>query len=300
MEHVSKSKPAVYPALFLGVLALSTSAIFVRLAQAPSSITAFYRLLFSTLALLPFLLFNRNNRQSLRTLTRRQGLLIFMAGLFLAIHYVMWFESLNYTSVASSTVLVTLQPLFSIVWGVLFLKERYSRRAVTGCLVAIVGSAVIGWGDFQISWQALLGDLLSVTAAGVVSVYFLIGQIVRKDLPVIPYSVLGYLSSSFFLFIYACAKHEAFSGYPGASWAAFLGLALISTICGQFVFNLLLKWVSATMVSMSILGESIGACFLAWLILHESVSLRQGVGIIIILAGLSLYFFPVEKSKTSQ
>ena len=119
-----KSYITLYTALFSGVLALSTAAIFVKLAGAPSSVTAFYRLLFTALALSPFLIWSSKNRAELRCLTIRQIALIILSGLMLAIHYAMWFESLNYTSVSSSTVLVALQPLFSLFYGFLFLKEK--------------------------------------------------------------------------------------------------------------------------------------------------------------------------------
>ncbi|HZK54656.1 MAG TPA: EamA family transporter, partial [Desulfosporosinus sp.] len=102
-----KSRFFLYLALFFGVFALSTSAIFVKLADAPSSITAFYRLFFAAFILSPFLLFNKNNRHELLSLSKKQWVFGLLSGLFLAIHYVLWFESLNYTSVASSTVIVT-------------------------------------------------------------------------------------------------------------------------------------------------------------------------------------------------
>ena len=114
-------------------------------------------------------------------------------------------------------------------------------------------------------------------------------------MPVIPYSVLGYLSSSVVLAVYALCQGNAFTGYAGGTWAAFLGLALISTICGQFIFNLMLKWIPATMVSMSILGETGVTCFLAWLVLNEGITMRQGIGIVVIMCGLGLYFR--EQSK---
>ncbi len=280
-----------YAVLMLGVAALSTSAIFVKLADAPSSVTAFYRLLFTALALAPFLLLDREKRGRLRALRSRQAGLIVLAGLLLAVHYVMWFESLRYTSVSSSTVLVALQPLFSLVFSFLFLREKPRKSAVIGCLIAIVGSAVIGWGDFQVSVGALLGDLLALAAAGVISLYFLIGQVIRRDLDAITYSVPGYLSSAAFLLAYTLVKGDRLTGYPAATWGAFLGLAFLSTIGGQFLFNLLLKNISATAVTMGILGEPVGTCILAYFILGERIAPRQFLGIAVILLGLSLFFF---------
>lgn len=280
----------IHIALILGVFALSTSAIFVKIAASPSGITAFYRLFFSALLLLPFALGSSKNRNELFSLPAKKVRLGIIAGLLLAVHYVMWFESLTYTSVASSTVLVSLQPLFSMVLGYCFFSEKLHTRAIIGCFIAIAGSAIIGWGDFQINERALWGDFISFISAGVIAAYFSVGQILRKDTGVIPYSMLSYTSSAVFLAAYAFLKGDSFTAYPAEAWYSFFGLALICTIGGQFVFNLLLKNVSATAVTMSILGEPIGTCILAYFILQESITLQQFIGIAVIMAGLGIFF----------
>lgn len=286
-----------YVILFFGVFALSTSAIFVKLADAPATITAFYRLFFATIMLLPFLLINKRNRHELYSLSKKQWGLGLLSGLFLAVHYVLWFESLNYTSVASSTVIVTLQPLFSMVGGYFLFKERFSKGAVIGCLVAIAGSIVIGWQDFQISGQALFGDILAFIAAGVITAYFFVGQHVRKKLSLIPYSVIGYASSALFLCIFAFSQQTSFVDYSTQTWLSFIGLAFIATILGQTIFNWLLKWLSTSVISMSILGETIGTCILAYFILDEVISLQQGMGIAIILIGLALFLLQQRNNE---
>ncbi|MED1408511.1 MULTISPECIES: DMT family transporter [Bacillus] len=278
-----------YFILFFGVFALSTSAIFVKLADAPAAIIAFYRLFFATLILLPFLMFNTKNRIELRSLSKKQWGFGLLSGLFLAVHYVLWFESLQYTSVASSTVIVTLQPLFSMVGGYFLFKERFTKGAIIGCLIAISGSIVIGWQDFQISGEALYGDILAFIAAGIITAYFFISQHVRKNLSLIPYSVISYGSSSLLLGIFAYMQQSSFFNYSVQTWWSFLGLAFIATILGQTIFNWLLKWMSTTVISMSILGETIGTCILAYFILNETISLQQGTGISLIFIGLSLF-----------
>ena len=287
-----------YLTLFLGVFALSTSAIFVKLAGAPSSITAFYRLFFALLFLLPLLLLDKAYWQDLRSLSRRQWQTGLLSGLFLAIHYILWFESLNYTSVASSTVIVTLQPLFSFVGSYFLFKERFSTGAIISSIVALIGSFIIAWGDFQISMQALYGDLLAFIAAGFITAYFFIGQHMRQKLAVVPYSILGYAASAFFLAVYALSQQLSFIDYSQSTWTAFLGIAFISTILGQMLLNWLLKWLSTSVISMSILGETIGTCILAYFILGEIITLRQGIGIIVTLAGLGLFMFYKNKMHT--
>ncbi|WP_057765359.1 DMT family transporter [Cytobacillus praedii] len=292
-----KSPLSYYMILFFGVFALSTSAIFVKIADAPAAITAFYRMFFAVVVLLPFLLVNKKNRQELRLLSKKQWGLGLLSGIFLAAHYVLWFESLNYTSVASSTVIVTLQPLFSMVGGYFLFKERFSKGAIIGCLVAIAGSIVIGWQDFQISGQALFGDILAFIAAGIITAYFFIGQHIRKSLSLIPYSVISYGSSTLLLGVFAFSQQTPFFEYSVQTWWSFIGLAFIATILGQTIFNWLLKWLSASIISMSILGETIGTCILAYFILDEVISLQQGMGIALILIGLALFLLQQRNNK---
>ena len=284
-----------YLILFGGVFALSTSAIFVKISAAPSTVTAFYRLFIAGAVLLPAFLCSKTSRTEFRTLTKHQWTQILSAGLFLALHYVLWFESLHFTSIASSTVLVCLQPLFSLALERFVSKKKIRFSALIGCFIALCGSVIIGAGDFQISGKALFGDIIAFVAAGVISLYFFVGENVRKDVSAVTYSTMSYLTSAIILLVYIFILKDPLTGFPASTWQAFFGLALISSIGGQFVFNLLLKKVPASAVTMSILGEPIGTCFLAWLILQEKIAPQQFVGIIIIMAGMAVFFLPPKK-----
>ena len=285
------SKSKTYLILFGGVFALSTSAIFAKIAVSPSSVMAFYRLLIAAIVLTPFFLFRQKNRSEINTLQTKQWMQIISAGLFLALHYVLWFESLNFTSVASSTILVCLQPLFSLALERFVNRKKIKTTALTGCIIALCGCIIIGSGDLQISGKSLLGDILALVAAGVISLYFFVGENVRKDISAVTYSTLSYFFSAIILLIYIVSRNDSLRGYTVHTWLAFIGLAVISTIGGQFIFNLLLKRVPASAVTMSILGEPIGTCFLAYLILHEAVVLQQFIGISVIMFGMTVYFF---------
>ena len=286
--------------LFGGVFALSVSAIFVKLAEAPSSVIAFYRLLLAALVLLPFLLGSSARRKEVLQIRRKQWGQIAAAGIFLALHYVLWFESLRFTSTASSTVLVCLQPLFSLLLERVLLKKRPRPLALAGCMVALCGSFVIGFGDFQISGMSLVGDVLALVAAAVIAMYFFVGQKVRQEVSAVTYSVLGYFTSAAVLLVYTLLVGESFVGYSGQTWRSFLGLAVICTIGGQFIFNLLLKKVPASAVTMSILGEPIGTCILAYLILHETIGLQQLAGIVVIFVGLTMFFVEPRKKGAAK
>lgn len=180
-----------YLILFGGVFALSTSAIWVRIAGAPSGVTAFYRLIITAVVLLPCFLCSGSCRAEAGKLSRSQWLRILAAGVLLALHYLLWFESLGYTSIASSTVIVSLQPLFSIVLERVLLKSRFRPAALVGCGVALLGSAIIGFGDFRISGLSLWGDVLAFVAAGVIAGYYFLGQTIRREVSALTYSVLA-------------------------------------------------------------------------------------------------------------
>lgn len=289
------STTTTYLILFTGVFALSTSAIFVKLADAPSAVIAFYRLLIAGLMLFPLLALNKTARQELVNLHSDQWKQITAAGIFLALHYVLWFESLSFTSIASSTMIVCLQPLFSLALDRFISNKSVTRNAIIGCTIALAGCVIIGWGDFQISGQSLFGDVLAFLAGGIIALYFFLGEKVRQETSAITYSVLSYLISAMVLLAYITLIGNAFIGYTAATWQAFLGLAIISTIGGQFVFNLLLKNLPASAVTMAILGEPIGTCILAYIILNEAISLQQFLGMAVIMIGMAIYFRKIKE-----
>jgi drug/metabolite transporter (DMT)-like permease len=290
MEKTSE-KPLFPPylALFLGVVAISTSAIFVKLASAPAPIIATYRLIFSALLTLPFLLWNRGVAAEIARMNKRQWLFIALSGVFLASHFLLWFESLNYTSVASSTVLVTLQPLFAFIGGYFLFGERLRPLAITGGLLAIVGSFVIGWGDFRIGGMALWGDVLALLGAVTVTAYWLIGQYVRQHVSSFAYTLVVYTITSLLLVAYDLVLGYELTGYPMSDWGWFLCLALFPTLLGHSIFNWIIKWLNTTTISMGILGEPVGTAILAYFILGEVVTLPQWVGGLIILMGIYLF-----------
>src|SRR5690606_29363724 len=171
-----------------------------------------------------------------------------VAGIFLAFHFILWFESLNYTSVASSTVLVTLQPLFAFFGTFIFFKEKFSFKAIASAIVAVIGSIIISWGDFRISGSALFGDMLALAACALITGYLLIGQTIRRRLSLMTYTFIVYLFSAIVLLIYVLITQEALYPYPSSEWIYFLLLAILPNLLGHSVFNWALKWISTSVI----------------------------------------------------
>jgi len=282
-------KPIINPyvAILFGVLAVSFSALFVRLATAPPLIIATYRLLFTFLLMAPVTL--ARFRPDLATMSRREVCLSALSGLCLALHLVTWFISLNYTTIASSVVLVTTQPVFVVVGSYIFFREKVPRLALFGGALALVGSFVIGAGDFQLGMRAFFGDLLALLAAVFVSGYMLIGRKLRGGINLSAYTFVVYGSSALALVATSLLSRTPFGPYPVTDWLLFLALAVVCTIIGHTTFNWVIRYVPASTVAVSILGEPLGAIVWASVFLREYPTGRQLLGAGIIFAGLYLF-----------
>lgn len=293
MESAMESHPASrhtikpYLGLCLGVISVSTSAVFVKLSGAPAAIIAMYRLLFAVVLMAPWVAIRC--RQELKALRSKDWLQAAVSGVFLALHFIFWFTSLDYTSVASSVVLVATQPLFAFVGAYFFFKERTTGLAIFGAGIAISGSVLIGWGDFRIGGMALFGDVLALLGAIMVTGYWLIGQHMRKGTSLMVYTFIVYSMSSMTLCLYNAISRAPFTGYAGKDWWIFLALAVVPTLFGHTILNWSLKYVGASVVSVSILGEPIGASILAYFILGETLTVSQWLGGVFILCGVYVF-----------
>lgn len=285
-----------YIILIIGVISVSSSAILVKLSSAPSGVIAFYRLFFAVLIMAP--LFLLKYVAEIRFITKKDWIYSVLSGILLAFHFILWFESLNYTSVASSTVLVTLQPLFAFIGTFFIFGERSSFKAILSAILAIIGCVIISWGDFQISGKALWGDILALIACALVTGYFLYGQNLRKRISVISYTFIVYSISSVVLLTYVIFNGEKLYPYSTFDWINFFLLAVVPTLLGHSLFNWAVKWISTKTISMAILFEPLGAIILAYIIFEETVKPTQWIGGILVLLGVIIFLRDERKIKS--
>uniref|UniRef100_UPI0035164BA3 DMT family transporter n=1 Tax=Exiguobacterium profundum TaxID=307643 RepID=UPI0035164BA3 len=177
-----------YLILFAAVFFLSTSVLFVKWTSAPAETAAFYRMLFTCLMLLPFVDF-----KSLITTRLMTRYALLLSGTLLAFHFWLWFLSLDYTTVASSTLFVTSSPIFVLIGNALIFKKNPTRKGLAFALVAVLGGMRVAAGDVQLGREALFGDLLALIAALLIAGYWLVGQQVRASMNTNTYSFSVYL-----------------------------------------------------------------------------------------------------------
>lgn len=265
--HLPASVVAV--GLVVGVLAVSTAAVLVRVADAPPLALAFYRCAGGAVALAPFAVRSRLRSGGAQRLP--YGLLG-VSGVFLALHFGLWISSLSYTTVASSVVLLTMAPLFVAVGGALALAEHPSRRTWVGGALAVVGAVGVSLADaggVALGRQALLGNAMAFGGALTVAGYLVIGRMARRRLPVVVYATVVYGVAAGLLLLVCLATGTPLLGFDATAWLAIAGLVVGPQLLGHTVFNTLLSTVTASVVAVVVLAEPVSATLLAWLVLSE-------------------------------
>jgi drug/metabolite transporter (DMT)-like permease len=305
-------KPPIPPLLGvgLGILVVSTSSIVTRYAQAyaPSLVIAAWRLSLASVVLAPIVV--GRERQALRRLTRQEIGLGLASGCLLALHFATWIASLEYTTVASSVVLVSTMPLFVAILGRFTLGESISRPIALGIMLGFVGAVAIALAD-ACAWQtglrcpplgsfvsgtAFLGDALAVAGALAGGGYLLIGRRLRKGLPLTVYIGISYGAAAVVLITMMLLARQSPFGFPPSAYLLFAFLALGPQLLGHSSLNWALRYLSAAVVALTLLGETVGSTILAFLLLHEQPSALKLVAIGLILAGI----YVASRGQSSQ
>lgn len=278
-------------ALVVAVVAVSSAAILVRVADAPALAVALWRTGLGAVALAPFAL-------RTRVLPRgRQRWLLMASGSLLAMHFALWFTALDLTTVAASSVLVAMSPLVVGAGSALLLHEPPSRSTWAGLWLAMAGAVVVAGADLDgvAGTRALIGDGLAFAAAVAAAGYLLLGRHARRTLPVSVYATWTYGTAAVLLLV-VCLVTGTDTGvggtYDTTTWLAITGLVVGPQLLGHTVLNLVMARVAATVVAVAIIAEPIGASALAALLLGEMPTGLFWIGAPLVLAGVLLASWP--------
>jgi drug/metabolite transporter (DMT)-like permease len=291
---MTERRPPVPPLLVLvvAVAAMSWAGPLVKFATAPAAVVSAWRLVFSV-AFIALVLAVRRTPAAAFRLTRKEWLLATAAGVFLALHFWTWIASLKFTTVASSVVLVSMQPIFVATMSATLLQERASRRQWLGIFVACAGAAVIGFTDAggDAARSVLLGDALALAGALFVSGYYVIGRGLRQRLDLWVYIAIVYgIAAIVLVLIAGVDPHTDLTGYPARDWWIFAALAAGPMMLGHTGVNYALRYVPAYVANIAIMGEPVGATIIAWSLpaLREVPGTGMLLGGLLILAGILL------------
>ncbi len=292
MKYIEKHPMSM---ILLGILGISLSSILVKYSQAPSPVTAAWRLLWTVAMLSPVVWGKAAVRRELLGAGKRAFGLSALSGVFLAIHFALWFESLRHTSVASSTTIVCTEVVWVSLGYCLFLKGKLSPKAMGAIAAALAGSLLIAMADSSSGGAHLYGDILSLMAAIAVAAYVLLGRILRENLSTTVYTYIVYTACTVSLLLLCVSQNLGLLSFGPSPVIVGALLALFSTILGHSIFSWCLKYFSPSFVSASKLCEPVVAAVLAGFLFGEIPGPLQIAGGVLILGGV-LYYARLEEN----
>jgi len=281
---MTQNKSALaYLALGVGVLALSFSAMFVRWADAPGPITAFYRLFFSIFLLFPFLIPRIRKSPDVRT---RSVLFPILAGIFTACDLALWTSSLSYTTASNATLLGNTAPLWVALGTWLILKQKLTTAFWRGLTITLIGAALIMGTDFILHPRFGIGDVMATLTGLFYGGYYLITEKSRAHFDSVTHIWFVGIGASLALFIINLILQNPFIGYHRLTWLVFLASAIVSQLIGYMALAYALGHLPASIVSPTMVLQPVVTTILAIPFLGEIPTIWQGIGGAIALIGI--------------
>ncbi len=282
-----------YSALFISIVAVSFASIFILSCKSPPLSIAFYRLFFTTLMVVPLILYRKKTRQELRSIPVHTLLFMVLIGVILGAHFAFWITSLTKTSVASSVILVTAHPVLVAPVAYFFLKERLSWVNAAGIAISLSGVIILVLGNYGFSslgLDTLEGNILAILGGIAAGLYILGGRKVRKHTSVFCYAFVVYAVGTVTLFLICLAFQAPVINLPLEDYGIILLMAFVSGIFGHTLYNWSLGYIRASVASVALLGEPIGSSLLAYAIpwIHQEPSVYTFLGGGIIFLGIYL------------
>jgi drug/metabolite transporter (DMT)-like permease len=280
----------------VAVLAVATSGPLIAASAAvPALAIAFWRNAMAGAVLLPWTVVRR--RHELAALDRRERRLALIAGLMLALHFGTWIPAISYTSVASATALVATQPVWAAVISTVR-GEHVAPRAWFGIGVAVAGALLLTGADLTVSSDALLGDGLAILGGVFAAAYMTAGSEVRRSVTTTTYTALCYTTTAVLLLVVCLVGRQHLTGYDGRDWVRLVALTAGAQLLGHTLFNVVLRNVGPTVVSLAILFEIPGAALIAALfVAGQHVSLLAVPAAALLLTGLAIVISSGERES---
>ena len=287
-----------YAAIALAVVSVSFASIFITWSTSPPVTNALYRLAIATgiigaTILLRTAAFRKPN--TLPRISRRDASVMALIGAILATHFALWISSLKVEgeSIASSVVLVTSHPLMVGLLSHYVLRERLNRWMTVGIVLGFAGVVSITLADYGFAGSLLYADILAFSGGVMAGFYFLLGRRVRQRVALLDYAFVVYASATAVLFLYAIALGSSLApvGDLPRELLLFAALAVIPQIGGHTLYNWALRWVTAPVVSLSLVGEPVGSSLLAWVLLSQVPTVGVAIGAGLALVGIYLTAF---------
>ena len=291
---MAKPRAYDYAVLSIGIVAVSTAAILIREADAPSLVIAAYRLV---LASVPMVAFTAYRREQLMPRRGEQAWLTLVAGVCLALHFAFWVESVKQTSIVTSVVLVTTAPLFVALASGPLLGERPPKAIWYALAVTALGTLVMVGEDFGEGSDTVRGDLFALLGAVFAAAFMLIGRrLLASEGRWLPYSTATYVIGAVVLAVMVIATGDAITGFGDKTYVYLVLLALVPQVIGHSALNRSLGYLPAVAVALAVQGEPVGSTVLAATLLGEIPTAFELAGGVLVLGGVYVGLMPSRSS----
>lgn len=273
--------------IILGTISISMSAIFGRMSTAPSVILVFYRMLFAVLLLLPVVL--TKCKDELKNLNRQDVLRCACSGMFLGMHFTLYFQSLKFTSIAAAVVLVNMEVFFVALVMMFVWREKIPFKGLIGIIVAFLGTVIIAMADMGGGTNVVLGDIFAFIGSLCVAIYTMIGKKCRERLSTSVYTCFVYGFAALTVAVAAVATGISFVGHDPMNLAYAFGMTIFCTFLGHSVYSWGLKYLSASYITTIKLLEPLFAAVLGFFFFGEIPGVLVIVGGCVIIGGILWY-----------
>ena len=271
--------------LIIGILCISFSPIFVRLADVPPLSSSFYRILIAWLCLAPYCIVKGGLK-----IARNDLLIAILGGVVFGSDIAVWNLSLFKISATVSTLIANLAPLWVGLISFLLFKKRAGGLFWIGTIVAIIGMIILVGLQNIIGLKFNVGIWLALLASLFYAIYILITKGVLQKISTVTFMFYNMLAASVFLFIINLVWHNNMVHYSTPDWLCLVGLGIICQLAGWLTINHSLRFLEPTKVSIALLGQTVIACFWATILLHERLGLNEIIGSVIVLVGITITF----------
>jgi drug/metabolite transporter (DMT)-like permease len=279
--------------LAFGIICISFSPIFVKLADASPIVCGFYRLFFAFIFLAPYCLYKNNLKMD-----RKDVLLSCLGGVIFAADIALWNQSIKLISATVSTLLANLAPVWVGLISYFILRKKSGRLFWIGTWVAIIGMVVLVGLNNLLQLQLNIGILLAIAASMLYAIYMLVTKDILRRVGTIPFMFYSMLASCIFLLILCIELGNELFDLDLNTWGSLIGMGVICQLIGWITINHAIGGLESTTVSITLLSQTVVACVLAPFILSETLELKEIIGSVIVLCGIAVTFLKPKTVNT--
>ncbi len=275
--------------LLLGVFASSTSFVFIRESTEAPVMLAAYRVLLTSILLSP--LFIRDVVKTYSGTLLHLIKLAFLPGIILGMHFILWVIGARMTPGANATLIVSLVPLVMPVFMWMMYQEKVSRREIMATAIALLGMVLLSAGDFSVSTEYLLGDLVCFLSMILFGLYLAFARGSSRLPSIWLYLVPLYFIAGVFCFIVALFYSSPIHAYSSYELINIFALAVIPTIIGHSLLNYSMQNFRGQTVSLVNMGQFIFAGIIAYYLYIEVPTLEFWLASLLFLLSVGLVFW---------